>query len=76
MDFIALYVRMRKLSDLDEKESPLLEILLVFDPEEEEEDENSDIVFNLPSEPVVIFVMIPENLNLNHGKNRICITKI
>ena len=74
MDFIALYVRMRKLSDLDEKESPLLEIPLVFDPEED--DENSDIVFNLPSEPVVIFVMVPENLNLNHGKNRICITKI
>ena len=73
-DFIGLYVSVRPVWDEDDEERPLVDIPVIFDPEESEDDEV--ITLRLPDEPVMISVMIPDNLNQNHGKNSVRITKI
>lgn len=73
-DFIALYVSVRPLWDEDDEERPLIDAPVIFDPEESEDDEV--ITLRLPDEPAMISVMIPDNLNQNHGKNSVRITKI
>ena len=73
-DFIALYVSVRPLWDEDDEERPLVDIPIIFDPEESE---TSEIIsLRLPDEPAMISVMIPDNLNQNHGRNMVRITKI
>lgn len=73
-DFIALYVSVRPLWDEEDEERPLIDAPVIFDPEESEDSEI--ITLRLPDEPAMISVMIPDKLNLNHGKNTIRITKI
>lgn len=73
-DFIGLYVSVRPVWDEDDEERPLVDIPVIFDPEESEDDEV--ITLRLPDEPAMISVMIPDNLNQNHGKNSVRITKI
>ena len=73
-DFIALYVSVRPLWDEEDEERPLVDVPVIFDPEESEDSEI--ITLRLPDEPAMISVMIPDKLNLNHGKNTIRITKI
>ena len=73
-DFICLYVSVRPVWDEDDEERPLVDIPVIFDPEESEDDEV--ITLRLPDEPAMISVMIPDNLNQNHGKNSVRITKI
>lgn len=73
-DFIGLYVSVRPVWDEDDEERPLVDIPVIFDPEESEDDEV--ITLRLPDEPAMISVMIPDNLNQNHGRNTLTITKI
>ena len=73
-DFICLYVSVRPVWDEDDEERPLVDIPVIFDPEESEDDEV--ITLRLPDEPSMISIMIPDNLNLNHGKNTVRITKV
>ena len=73
-DFIALYVSVRPAWDEDDEKRPMIDIPVMFDPEESENDEV--ISLRLPNEPAMISVMIPDNLNLNHGRNTVRITKI
>ena len=72
-DFIALYVRVRPLSDIEEKERPLLDIPVMYDP-----DEPDDEIVSIPlsNEPVVIFLMLAEQLNMGHGQNRLTLTLV
>ncbi|MBF0988557.1 MAG: hypothetical protein HXK68_02535 [Clostridiales bacterium] len=73
-DFIALYASVRPLWDEDDEERPLVDIPVIFDPEESE---TSEIIsLRLPNEPAMISIMIPDKLNLNHGRNTVRITKI
>ena len=73
-DFIALYVSVRAAWDEDDEERPMIDIPVMFDPEESENDEV--ISLRLPNEPAMISIMIPDNLNLNHGRNTLTITKV
>ena len=73
-DFIGLYVSVRPVWDEDDEERPLVDIPVIFDPEESENDEV--ISLRLPDEPAMISIMIPDKLNLNHGRNTVRITKI
>ena len=73
-DFIGLYLQVRPLWDVDDKERPLIDVPIIFDPEESEN--NEVITLRLPNEPAMVSIMIPDNLNQNHGKNTIRITKI
>ena len=73
-DFIALYASVRPVWDEDDEERPLIDVPIIFDPEESEDDEV--ITLRLPDEPSMISIMIPDNLNLNHGKNTVRITKV
>ncbi len=73
-DFIALYVSVRPLWDEEDEERPLIDAPVIFDPEESEDSEI--ITLRLPNEPAMISVMIPDKLNLNHGRNTVRITKI
>ena len=70
-DFIALYVSVRPVWD---EERPMVDAAVMLDPEESEDDEV--ITLRLPDEPSMISIMIPDNLNLNHGKNTVRITKV
>ena len=72
-DFIALYVSVRPVWDVEDEERPLIDAPVIFDPEESEDSEI--ITLRLPDEPSMISIMIPDNLNLNHGKNTVRITK-
>ena len=72
-DFIGLYVSVRPVWDEDDEERPLVDIPVIFDPEESENDEV--ISLRLPDEPAMISIMIPDKLNLNHGRNTVRITK-
>ena len=73
-DFIALYVSVRPLWDEDDEERPLIDVPVIFDPEESEDSEI--ITLRLPDEPAMISIMITDKLNLNHGRNTVRITKI
>ena len=73
-DFIALYVSVRPVWDVEDEERPLIDAPVIFDPEESEDSEI--ITLRLPDEPSMISIMIPDNLNLNHGKNTVRITKV
>ena len=73
-DFIALYASVRPLWDEDDEERPMVDAAVMFDPEESEDDEV--ITLRLPDEAARIDIMIPDNLNLNHGRNTVRITKI
>ena len=73
-DFLALYVSVRAAWDEDDEERPMIDIPVMFDPEESENDEV--ISLRLPNEPAMISIMIPDKLNLNHGRNTLTITKI
>ena len=73
-DFLALYVSVRPLWDEDDEERPLIDAPVIFDPEESEDDEI--ITLRLPDEAARIDIMIPDKLNLNHGRNTVRITKI
>ena len=73
-DFIALYISVRPAWDEDDEERPMVDIPVMFDPDEPE---TSEIIsLRLPDEPAMISIMIPDNLNLNHGRNTVRITKI
>lgn len=73
-NFIALYVSVRPLWDEDDEERPLMDVPIMFDPEESE---TSEIIsLRLPNEPAMVSIMIPDNLNQNHGKNSVRITRI
>lgn len=39
-----------------------------------DDDEDKTISFTLPGEPVVIFLMIAEQLNMHHGRNRLTLS--
>lgn len=73
-DFLALYVSVRPLWDEEDEDRPLIDAPVIFDPEESENDEI--ISLRLPDEPAMISIMIPDKLNLNHGRNTVRITKI
>ena len=73
-DFIALYASVRPVWDEDDEERPLIDVPIIFDPEESEDDEV--ITLRLPDEPAMVSIMIPDNLNQGHGRNRVRITKI
>lgn len=73
-DFVALYVSVRPVWDEEDTERPLIDVPVMFDPEESE---TSEIIsLRLPDEPAMISIMIPDKLNLNHGRNTLTITKI
>ena len=72
-DFIALYVRVRPLSDMEEKERPLFDIPVMYDPDEPDDE---IVSIPLPDEPVVIFLMLAEQLNMGHGQNRLTLTLV
>lgn len=73
-DFIVLYISVRPIWDEDDEERPIVDVAIMFDPEESE---NSEIInLRLPDEPAMVSIMIPDNLNQNHGKNTVRITKI
>jgi len=63
-DFIGLYVSVRPVWDEDDEERPLVDIPVIFDPEESEDDEV--ITLRLPDEPAMISVMI---LDQQYNKN-------
>ena len=73
-DFIALYISVRPIWDEDDEERPIVDAAIMFDPEESEDSEIINL--RLPDEPSMISVMIPDNLNQNHGRNIVRITKI
>lgn len=73
-EFIALYVSVRPVWDEDDEERPMVDAAVMFDPEESEDDEV--ITLRLPDEAAMISIMIPDKLNLNHGRNTLTITKI
>lgn len=73
-DFIGLYLQVRPLWDVDDEERPLMDVPIMFDPEESEDSEI--ITLRLPDEPAMISIMIPDNLNQGHGRNTVRITKI
>lgn len=73
-DFIALYASVRPVWDEEDEERPMVDAAVMFDPDESEDDEV--ITLRLPDEPSMISIMIPDNLNLNHGKNTVRITKV
>ena len=73
-DFIALYASVRPVWDEEDEERPMFDAAVMFDPDESEDDEV--ITLRLPDEPSMISIMIPDNLNLNHGKNTVRITKV
>ena len=73
-DFLALYVSVRPLWDEEDEERPLIDAPVIFDPEESEN--NEVITLRLPNEPAMVSIMIPDNLNQNHGRNTVRITKI
>jgi len=73
-DFIALYISVRPAWDEDDEERPMVDIPVMFDPDEPE---TSEIIsLKLPDEPAMISIMIPDNLNQEHGRNTVRITKI
>lgn len=73
-DFIALYISVRPAWDEDDEERPMVDIPVMFDPDEPE---TSEIIsLRLPDEPAMISIMIPDNLNQKHGRNTVRITKI
>ena len=73
-DFIALYISVRSAWDEDDEERPMVDIPVMFDPDEPE---TSEIIsLKLPDEPAMISIMIPDNLNQEHGRNTVRITKI
>ena len=73
-DFIALYMSVRPAWDEDDEERPMVDIPVMFDPDEPE---TSEIIsLRLPDEPAMISIMIPDNLNQEHGRNTVRITKI
>ena len=73
-DFIALYISVRPAWDEDDEERPMVDIPVMFDPDEPE---TSEIIsLRLPDEPAMISIMIPDNLNQEHGRNTVRITKI
>ena len=73
-DFIALYVSVRPVWDEDDEERPMVDVAVMFDPDESEDSEVINL--RLPDEPAMISIQIPDKLNLNHGKNTVRITKI
>lgn len=73
-DFIALYASVRPLWDEDDEERPLIDVPVIFDPEES--DVSEVVNLRLPDEPTMISIMIPDKLNQGHGRNTIRITKI
>ncbi len=73
-DFIALYASVRPLWDEDDEERPLIDVPVIFDPEES--DVSEVVNLRLPDEPAMISIMIPDKLNQGHGRNTIRITKI
>ena len=73
-DFIALYASVRPVCAEEDEERPMVDAAVMFDPDESEDDEV--ITLRLPDEPSMISIMIPDNLNLNHGKNTVRITKV
>lgn len=73
-DFIALYASVRPVWDEEDEERPMVDAAVMFDPDESENYEV--ITLRLPDEPSMISIMIPDNLNLNHGKNTVRITKV
>ena len=73
-DFIALYASVRPLWDEDDEERPLIDVPVIFDPEES--DVSEVVNLRLPDEPAMISIMIPDKLNQGHGINTIRITKI
>lgn len=73
-DFIALYASVRPLWDEDNEERPLIDVPVIFDPEES--DVSEVVNLRLPDEPAMISIMIPDKLNQGHGRNTIRITKI
>jgi len=72
-DFIALYVRVRPISDKDESQRPIFETSIMYDPEEPYDE---TINLSIPDEPVVIFIMLAEQLNIGRGKNRLTLTSV
>lgn len=73
-DFLALYVSVRPVWDEDDEERPMIDLPVIFDPDESE---TSEIIsLRLPDEAARIDIMIPDKLNLNHGRNTVRITKI
>lgn len=73
-DFIGLYLQVRPLWDVDDKERPLIDVPIIFDPEES--DVSEVVNLRLPNEVAMISIMIPDNLNQAHGRNTVRITKI
>ena len=73
-DFIALYVSVRPVWDDEDEERPMIDIPVIFDPEES--DVSEVVNLRLPNEAAMISIMIPDKLNLNHGRNTLTITKI
>lgn len=73
-DFIALYVSVRPVWDDEDEERPMIDIPVIFDPEES--DVSEVVNLRLPNEAAMISIMIPDKLNLNHGRNIVRITKI
>ena len=73
-DFIALYTSVRPVWDDEDEERPMIDIPVIFDPEES--DVSEVVNLRLPNEAAMISIMIPDKLNLNHGRNTLTITKI
>lgn len=73
-DFIGLYLQVRPLWDVDDEERPSIDVPIIFDPEES--DVSEVVNLRLPNEVAMISIMIPDKLNLNHGRNTLTITKI
>lgn len=73
-DFIGLYLQVRPLWDVDDEERPSIDVPIIFDPEES--DVSEVVNLRLPNEAAMISIMIPDKLNLNHGRNTLTITKI
>ena len=73
-DFIGLYVSVRPVWDEDDEERPMVDAAVMFDPEES--DVSEVVNLRLPNEAAMISIMIPDKLNLNHGRNTLTITKI
>lgn len=72
-DFLCGVVRVRPLSDVEETERPLVDYSIMYDPDE---NESETIEINLPNEPVVIFVMFPEQMNIGYGSNTLTLTTV
>lgn len=73
-DFIALYVSVRPIWDEDDEKRPMVDVAVMFDPDESEDSEIINL--RLPDELAMISIMIPDKLNQGHGRNTIKITKI